>query len=202
MAEDREDGLTARPGDDPYELEWPDDSKELRAAEREQAAQRALVRPAPVVLTQLVIGIGVVFAFLLPVAIVTGAPAVLLYLAAPVAVAGLVLAFPAAWLLERVSRTWRKGLADLAFIVLGLAVGYGWTFVLLTLFQDQAFPDEVDISLIRSWMAIFMGTAVASSFAVTHAATGWFRMRPKAVYGGALVIGLLIILSAIANLLG
>ena len=41
------ESLVAKPGDDPYELDWPDDAKELRAAERAAKAKAAAVKPVP-----------------------------------------------------------------------------------------------------------------------------------------------------------
>ena len=81
------------PADDPYEFDWPDDAKAERAAEREKAAARDAVRPAPLYLSAIVIGVGMVLAFMLPIAVVTGQFGWFIAFAGPVIIGGLVLGF-------------------------------------------------------------------------------------------------------------
>src|SRR5690606_31219641 len=143
-------GPIAASGEDPYEINWPDDAKEMRAAERERAAQRASTRPAPRYLTAIVLGLSIVLGFIAPVAFVIGAPGILIGFAAPVVFAGLIVAFPAAALLERVSRRWRTGLPELAFLVLGIAIGYGWTHFLISLAPSDLFESAAEFEFVRS----------------------------------------------------
>lgn len=187
------------PGDDPYEFEWPDDAQEARAAEREREASRALVRPAPRYLTAIVLGIATVLVFILPVALVAGAAGLFIAAAAPVVLAGLVLALVPAALLERVSRNWRRGLPELAFLVLGFAIGAGWTWVFVTLLPDSFFEGPGQMAAIRAPASVFMGTAVASAFFAAHSFTDGARRAPKVIYSVGGLIVLLTILSVYAN---
>jgi hypothetical protein len=185
----------AESGEDPYEIEWPDDAKELRAAEREEAAKRALVRPAPLLLSAVAIGITTVMVFILPISLLGGALGFWVAVAAPVTIAGLVLALPPALLLQRVSRTWRRGFPELAFVVLGVAIGAGWTWVFITLLASQLFSDPTQMPPVRVQAAIFMGTAVASAFVGARAFAESFSRVPKAVYGMSAVLGVLVLAS-------
>lgn len=194
---------TPLPGDDgrdPYEIEWPDDAKDLRAAERAAQAKRALVRPAPLYLSAAVIGLGTVLVFILPVSLVAGSTGIFIALSAPIIVGGLVLALPPALLLARASREWRRGLPELAFIALGAAVGAGWTWVFLTAFQRALFADAVQMAAVRAPSSVFMGTAVASAFMGARAFARPFSAMPKAVYSAAGLITLLALSSVYANL--
>jgi len=187
------------PGDDPYEFEWPDDAQEERAAEREREASRALVRPAPRYLTAIVLGVTTVLVFILPVALVAGAVGFFIAAAAPVVVGGLILAFLPAALLERVSRGWRRGLPELAFLVLGFAIGAGWTWVFVTAFASGLFPDPAQMPAVRAPASVFMGTAVASAFFAARTFTDGARRAPKAVYATGGLVVLLTLLSLYAN---
>lgn len=187
MTEERR-GIT--PADDPYEFDWPDDAKEERAAQRATEAKRAAVKPAPLLLSAVVIGIGVVLLFILPIAVVAGALTVWIAMAAPVVLGGLVLALLPALLLQRATLTWRRGLPEIAFLVLGVALGAGWSWVFITLFDGP--------SAFRVRAAVFMGTAVAAAFFAARAWAEPFRRFPRYVYSLAGVIALLTVAS-IAN---
>ena len=186
MAEDRP-GIT--PADDPYEFDWPDDAKEARAAEREEAVQKAAVKPAPLLLTALVIGIGMVLAFILPVSIVAGALTFWISMAAPVVLGGLVFGLLPAVLLERVSRGWRRGVPEFAFIAVGFLVGFGWTWFAVAFFDGGS---EFGIRA-----AVFMGTAVAAGYLAARQWTDAFRLYPRYVYTLAGLIGLLTVVSVV-----
>jgi len=186
MADDRP-GIT--PADDPYEFDWPDDAKEARAAEREQAIHKAAVQPAPVLLTAIVIGIGMVLVFILPVSIVAGALTFWIAMAAPVVLGGLVFGLLPAVLLERVSRGWRRGFPEVAFIAVGFLVGFGWTWLAVEFF------DGTSAFGIRA--AVFMGTAVAAGYLAARQWTDALRRSPRAVYTLAGLIGLLTVVSIV-----
>jgi len=187
MAKDRP-GIS--PADDPYEFDWPDDAKEERAAARAAAAERAYVKPAPLLLSAVVIGIGMVLLFVLPISVVAGALTFFIAIAAPIVIGGLVLALLPAYLLHVASRGWRRGLPEVAFLVLGFAIGMGWTWVIMTLFNapSQDVPRA----------SVFMGTAVAAAFFAARAWAEPFRRMPRYVYTAAGLIALLTV-SSIAN---
>ena len=183
-------GIT--PSDDPYEFDWPDDAKEQRAAERAAEANRKHVKPAPLYLSAIVIGTGMVLLLILPVALVAGAISFFVAVAAPIVIGGLIVAFLPAVLLQRATATWRRGLPELAFLVLGLMIGAGWTWVVMTLFSASP-PDRVRA-------ATFMATAVAASLFAARAWSEPFRNFPRYVYSLAILIGV-ITLASIANYL-
>jgi hypothetical protein len=186
VADDRP-GIT--PADDPYEFDWPDDAKDARAAERAAAAAKVEVKPAPLLLTALVIGIGMVLVFILPVSIVAGAITFWIAMAAPVVLGGLVLGLLPAVLLERVSRGWRRGLPEIAFVAVGFLVGFGWTWLAVAAF------DGASAFGIRA--AVFMGTAVAAGYLAARQWTDAFRLYPRYVYTLAGLIGLLTLASIV-----
>ena len=194
-----QDPKSITPGDDPYEFDWPDDAKEQRAEEREQDNRRALVKPAPLYLSAITIGIGTVLAFILPVAVVSGAVGFIVAVAAPIVFGGLVLALLPAVLLQRASRGWRAGLPEIAFIVLGFAIGAAWTWIAITLVGHYYFENPDQMPSVRAPVSIFMGTAVASAFYAARAWSESFRRKPMFVYIAAGFIGLLTVLSFIAN---
>lgn len=196
---DNDDGPLAKPGADPYEIEWPDDAKEIRAAEREQQAQRALVRPAPRYLTAIVIGVGMVLVFLLPIALAVGDIGVFVFLALPVTLVGVLFAFPIGAMLERVSRGWRVGLPEIAFLTVGLVIGVTWTYGAVTIIDDAfgVFGTEADAAFFRSAAGVFMGTATAAAFMAAKFWTEPLRRRPTLVYGLGGALAVLIILSAL-----
>jgi len=193
------DPTSITPGDDPYEFDWPDDAKEQRAEEREQENRRALVKPAPLYLSAITIGIGTVLAFILPVAVVSGAVGFVVAVAAPITIGALVLALLPAILLQRVSRSWRQGLPELAFIALGFAIGAAWTWIAITLLFEYLFDNPDQMPSVRAPVSIFMGTAVASAFYAARAWSERLRQKPKVVYIAAGFIGLLTLLSLVAN---
>ena len=178
------------PADDPYEFDWPDDAKAERAAEREKAAARAAVRPAPLYLSAIVIGVGTVLAFMLPIAVVTGQFAWFIAFAGPVIISGLVLGFLPAVVLQRVTARWRRGLPEITFLVVGFLIGFGWTYLVMTLFNAPP-QDAVRAST-------FMATAVAAAYYCARTWAETFRSFPKAVYSLAVSIGVLA-LASIAN---
>lgn len=186
MSEERQ-GIS--PADDPYEFDWPDDAKAERAAERAAAAERAYVKPAPLLLSAITIGIGFVLLFILPVSLVAGALTFFIAMAAPVVIGGLVLALLPAYLLQRASRGWRRGLPEVAFLVLGFALGMGWTWVIMSLFNA---PSQ---DIVRA--AVFMGTAVAAAFFAARAWAEPFRLQPKLVYIASGMIALLTVASIV-----
>jgi len=193
---------TPFPGGDarePYEIEWPDDAKELRAAEREKQARRALVRPASIYIAAPTLGIAIVLLFILPISLVAGSTGIFIAVAAPVILGGLVLALPPALLLERVSREWRRGLPELAFIALGAAIGGGWTWVFLTVLQSSLFDDAVQMAAVRAPSSVFMATAVASAFMGARGFSRRFSSVPRVVYSAGGLIILLALTSAYAN---
>lgn len=180
--------LTARPGDDPYELEWPDDAKEARAAERAERARRAAIKPAPRWLAAASAGIGVTLLFILPVALVAGAPGLLVSSTLPIVMVGLVLGLPLLLVIERLTAPLPRGVTELALVVVGGAIGYGLTYVVATWLS----AGQDNLETVRSVTSIFMMTATASGFLAAHMLADSFRIRPKAVW---LVAGLLAVLT-------
>jgi hypothetical protein len=178
------------PAEDPYAFDWPDDAKEARAEQRAAEASRASVRPAPLLLSAITIGIGTVLVFVLPVAVVAGALSVWVAMAAPIVIGGLVLALLPAIVLERVTRTWRRGLPEIAFLVLGLVIGAGWTWLAITVFDGP--------SAFRVRTSVFMGTAVAAAFFAARAWAEPLRRYPRYLYTAAGLIALLT-LASLAN---
>lgn len=196
MSERRpQEGKEPRTGDELYEFEWPDDAKEMRAAEREEQAKQALVRPAPRVLSALVLGIATVMLFILVVSVVGGAVTLLIQVAAVVVAGAVLFALPVAWMLDRVSRGWPRGLPELAFTVLGIATGAGWTWVFLSVFPGTLADDQGAFEQFRTYSAVFMGTAVATAFVLTRAVLESFRRVPKAVYAVAAILAVLTLMS-------
>jgi len=180
------------PADDPYEFDWPDDAKDERAAERAAASAKAAVAPAPLLLSAIVLGLLTVLGFLLPVALVAGSLNFFIAMAAPIVIGGLTLALLPAWLLERVSVTWPRGLPELAFIVVGFIIGTCWSWLFLTVF------DAPGAARIRG--AVFMGTAVAAAFFAAHAWAEPFSRNRRIVRSLAAVI-VVLTLASIANYL-
>lgn len=198
------DGPVAKPGIDPYEIEWPDDSKEQREAERAAAAKRAAVKPAPRALTALVIGLGVAMLFILIVSVAMADLRVFVAVVLPLVAIGSLLAFPIGLLLERVTRTWRTGLPELSFLLVGILIGAGWTYGLVTLTNTYIVePESVEAAaFFRSVATMFMGTATASAFMAAKFWTDPLRYQPRAVYVLASVIVALTILSVVSWVFG
>ncbi len=186
--------LTARPGDDPYELDWPDDAKEARAAERAERARKAAIKPAPRLLAAASAGIGVTLLFILPVSLVAGAPGLLVVSTLPIVLIALILGLPLLVLIERVTKPLPRGITDVVLIVVGGAIGYGLTYVMATWLS----AGQDNLETVRSVTSIFMMTAAASGFLAAHAVADSFRMKPKAVW---LVSGLLAVLTVFSVLL-
>jgi len=180
------------PADDPYEFDWPDDAKEERAAERAAASAKAAVPPAPLLLSAIVLGITTVLAFLLPVSLVAGALNFFIAMVAPIVFGALVLALLPAWLLQRVSVTWPRGLPELAFIVVGFIIGICWTWLFMTVF-DAPGPARIRGS-------VFMGTAVAAAYFAARAWAEPFSRNRRVVRSLAAVI-VVLTLASIANYL-
>jgi hypothetical protein len=172
------ESLTSRPGDDPYELNWPDDAKDARAAERAERARRAAVKPAPRWLAAASAGTSVTLLFIVPVALVAGAPGLVFSAALPIVAVGLVLGLPALYAIERVTKPLPRGVTELALVVVGGGIGYGLTYVLATALSAGA----DNLETVRSVAAIFMLTATATGFLAAHMVADSFRMRPKAVW--------------------
>jgi hypothetical protein len=189
----KDDGPLAKPGEDPYHIEWPDDAKEMRAVEREKRAQRAMVRPAPRYLTAIVLGVNVMLAFLLAIAVALGNIGLLPFLGLPVIVIAVLLGFPVWAILERVSRGWRSGFPELAFLVVGFAIGLLWTHAVVNIISNvfAVFEDDSDAAFFRTVAGLFMGTATASAFMAAKFWTDRLRFKPRFVY--ALAVGVALI---------
>lgn len=196
-----EDLPLAKPGEDPYHIEWPDDSKEMRTAERERAAKAAAIIPAPRALTAATIGIGVVLVFVTAITVIAGSLITLVWLALPIILAGVLFALPLGLLLERVSQTWRKGLPEMAFLAAGLVIGITWTHgaiaAMETLMGQSVADNPGDAVFIRSASGAFMGTAVATAFLCAKFWTEPFRRQPRLVFAATATIALLGVMSAL-----
>lgn len=187
------------PGVDPYEIEWPDDAKEMREAERAAAARRAAVKPAPRGLTALVIGLSVPLLFVLIVSVAMGDLRVFVAVVLPLVLVGSAMAFPIGLMLERATRSWRTGLPELAFLVVGIMIGAGWTWGLVTVVNTYFVDvDSAEgAAFFRSVASMFMGTATASAFMAAKFWTDPLRRQPRPVYVLAVVIGVLTVVSAV-----
>jgi len=194
-----DDGPLAKPGEDPYRIEWPDDAKELRAAERAKQAKRAAVRPAPRYLAALVLGLGVVLTFLLIIAVALGQIGLFPFLSLPVIVLAVTLAFPIWVLLERVTSRWRTGLPEIAFLVVGFMIGLSWTYAVVTIIGNTlpVFDSETDAAFFRTVAGLFMGTATASAFMAAKFWTDGLRLQPRIVYGLAAGIAVVSVLGVL-----
>lgn len=191
MADDKRE---ITPAEDPYEFDWPDDAKEARAAERAEAAAKADVKPAPLWLTEITVGIATVLAFIFPVTVVAGnAVPPFIELVLLVVLGGVTVGLIPALILKPIIRGWRRGLPELAAVVVGFVVGAAWTWLFLTW---QAAPDPVRVRI-----SVFMGTAVAAAYYVALAWSQKIRTAPRAVFATAGVIGLLTVASIVVPLL-
>ena len=180
--------LTAKPGDDPYELDWPDEEKDARAQARAEKAEQAERRKAPRLVAAATAGIGVTLLFIVPVALVAGAPTLVFSAAMPIVLVGLLLGLPMLILIERVTARMRRGITELVLILVGGATGYGLTYVLATSLS----AGQDGLETIRTVTSLFMLTATATGFLVAHLAAESFRRRPLAVWTTA---GLLVVLA-------
>lgn len=218
MAAKDDDLPRAKPGEDPYEIEWPDDSAEQRAAERAQAARKAAIKPAPRLLTIACIGTGMVLAFIGIVSAMFGAFEPLVIFTWPIVAAGVLVALPIWLALDRVTRGWRAGWPEILFMAVGILIGASWTHGGLSLLMEitnvpiteteseaQALADEGVIAIfrdhfnfLRSIAGVFMATAVASGFMAARFWTERLRMRPRAVYAMTVAITVLTIASVVS----
>jgi hypothetical protein len=179
------DSLVAKPGDDPYELNWPDEEVDARAAARAEKARQREAHKAPRWLAAAAAGIGTTVLFLVPVALVAGAPAFALAGAFPITVVGILLGLPTLLLIERVTANVPRGVTEIALLLVGGAIGYGLTYVLASYLS----AGQEGLSTIRTVTSLFMMTATAAGFMVAHLAAERFRRFPRAVW---LTSGLLI----------
>lgn len=202
------DGTTGKreigPDDDPYEFEWPDDAKELRAAEREVARAKAEVRPAPRALTAYVLGLGTVLLFEIAIAVAYQSPAIMLSLA-PVTAGAAVPALIIILAIDVATRRLRNEFATPIYPFVGAILGFAWTYTLIGFAYDQwggvtpEIADEADS--LRTLASIVMMTATATGFFVVRVATDKARAYPKPVYIGGAVIAVMVA-SGVANLAG
>ena len=194
------DDDTARPGDEAA-FEWPDDAKDARAQERENEA--ALTEKAPVgrPLAALILGILIVEMFVLAVNVPTGDITLFLQLAAPIALGGAIVALPAGYALDRVVRGMRRGVGEIAFVVMGGAIGYGLTWAGLTLLSDQ-FVDVGEFTTFRAYASMFMLTATAAGFLGAYMLADKLRRYPKQVAILGTFVAALVVLSATTLLFG
>jgi hypothetical protein len=185
------------PGEDAYSYDWPDDAKELRAAERAAARKRADVHPAPRYLTAYLVGTWTVLAFVAAFALVLQEPALLIGVTAPIAIVGLVAALPLGAILEILTRRFHQGISVLVFLVVGATVGYYWTFSMAGWILSHYNAPAEEAAASQEAVAVFMLTAVACAFVVARNTTDEVRMRPRPVYVALAVLVLLAIPSAI-----
>jgi len=200
MAKD-DDDLTAKPGEDPYELDWPDEDKDARAQQR--ANESALNEKAPVgrALASLVLGVLIVHLFVLAVTVASGGVSFFIEIAAPIAIGGAVVAWPVGLVLDRVVRNLRPGVGETAFAILGGAIGYGLTFGGLTVLQGQ-FDDLGQFTTFRSQASIYMMTATATSLLVTYMYVDKLRRYPKQVAILGAFVGLMVVMSLATIIFG
>lgn len=170
--------LVAKPGDDPYELTWPDEEVDARAAAREAKAREREAHKAPRWLAAAAAGIGTTALFLVPVALVGGAPGFALAGAFPITVVGLVIGLPTLLLIERVTKDIPRGITEVALLLVGGAIGYGLTYVLASYLS----AGSEGLATIRTVTSLFMMTATAAGFMVAHLGAERFRRFPRAVW--------------------
>jgi hypothetical protein len=192
--------LEPAPGEDPWEFEWPDDAKELRAAEREAARRAKDVRPAPRFFTAYILGTWTVLLFPLVISLVRQAPQLFVSLVAPIAVIGLVAAFPLGMVIEALTRRMNKGVAGLIFLAIGAFIGYFWTYEIVGwIISNSEFDPELvpDPAADRIAASLLMLTATATGFVTARNLTDTVRKNAKAVYISFGVLVLFFIPSAI-----
>ncbi|GIG53640.1 hypothetical protein [Demequina activiva] len=187
--------------DDPDALEWPDER--LGARDQEAANEAALNEKAPVgrPLAALILGILIVEMFVLAVNVPTGDISLFLQLAAPIALGGAVVGLPAGYALDRVVRRMRRGVGEIAFVVMGGAIGYGLTWAGLTLLSDQ-FGDVGEFTTFRAYASMFMLTATAAGFLGAYMLADKLRRYPKQVAILGTFVAVLVVLSATTLLFG
>lgn len=192
------ESLVAKPGDDPYELEWPDDAKEQRAAERAAKAKREAIKPAPRLLAATVIGLSLPILFIVPIALVAGAPALVVAVAFPIVLLGLLTGLPSFVLIEKVGARFPRGVTDVSLLIVGGGLGFGLTYVMFT----YAYRNEPDIDGMRQMVSLLMMTAVAASMMAAHGLADQFRMKPRAVWVSLAVLVLVTVASLVSAAAG
>ena len=189
------EGLVAKPGDDPYELDWPDEEADARAAARAERERQREANKTPRWLAAAAAGLGTTVLFLVPVALVGGAPGLVFTGAFPIVVVGLVLGLPILLLIERLTQNVPSGITEVALLLVGGATGYGLTYVVATYLS----AGEEGLGTIRAVTSLFMMTASATGFVVAHLAAERFRRNPRAVY---LTSALLVIAAVMGGFIG
>ncbi|MCJ7827210.1 MAG: hypothetical protein MUP36_03100, partial [Demequinaceae bacterium] len=173
-------------GEDPWEFEWPDDAKELRAVEREAARKKAEVRLAPRFFTAYLIGVWTVLAFVLVITMLAQLPELFLRLVAPVACIGLFAALPLGWVLEALTRRLKRGVSGMIFVLVGGSVGYLWSYMIVSwIFNHDGVVIDAASSSDRTATSILFMTATATAFFCARSFTDSLRGSPKAVYVAA-----------------
>lgn len=197
------------PAEDPYEFDWPDDAREQRDAEREAAPGAVANRPkAPLWLAALSLGILTMLVYLVAVGAAARVPIVVVQLTLPVVLVATFAALPIGLILERFTRRARAGLAEVAFLVVGGALGYFWTFwVWQGFLADYVFDNyatdfisddpSAEIAGFRDASSLFMMTATATAFLVARMLTEGVARFRIGVYIAAGFIGALTVWSAV-----
>lgn len=185
------ESLVAKPGDDPYELDWPDDAKELRAAERAAKAKAAAVKPVPRLFAATVIGLGITNLFVVPIAVVSGTPLLAVFSTLPIVVLGLLFGLPTFVVIEKVTANLRRGIADVALMIVGGGMGFGLAYVAMAFLAGD---DGIDGAL-RQYAGLYMMTAVATSMMCAHGFATGFSRKPPAVWLTAGVLTLSLVTS-------
>lgn len=196
------------PSDDPYEFEWPDDTKDERQAELERRRAELAAKPqAPLWLTALTLGVLTVMLYVMAIAAVGRVPSFAVQLAAPIALVAIVAALPIGLIVERLTRPLRTGASEVIFLVLGGALGYFWTFgvweaflsdYLLTNFGDVAASDnpQAEVDGFRDASSVFMMTATATAFLVARMLSETVARYRIGVYLAAASLGAIVAYSA------
>ena len=197
MAANKDEAPVIQPENDPYEFQWPDDAKDLRAAEREKARKKADITPAPRWLTAWALGVGVQLAFFGIIAVVAGSIALLVQLTFPTVLVATVGALPVGLVLERITRGWRPGYGEATFLGAGMLIGFTWTYLAIGASPDLFVSNTESLASTRQVASIFMLTSVGSAFFVARAATDAVRYKPKTVYVITVVVALLTAWSAV-----
>jgi hypothetical protein len=198
-----EEPRSITPSDDPYEFDWPDDAKELRAAEREAVRKRAAIRPAPRYLTAYLIGTWTVLVLIGIFTVINGMPQVFVGVVAPIAVVALVAALPLGAIIEVLTRRFNQGISVLVFLLVGASVGYYWTFTLTGWMYSHytiSWWETAEVAARRDAVSLFMMTAVACAFVLARNLTDEMKVRPKVVYIALAVLVLFAVPSAIGAL--
>lgn len=200
MADDTRKPQGITPDDDPYEYDWPDDARDLRAAEREELLRKEQIAPAPRVLTSFVIGVGTVLIFEVIASLIIDLRMIL-----SLGIATVVCGIPALVIglgLETLTRRLRQGFAAAIFFAAGAAIGFGWTYALVGVLFDRFadIPAEYaqDAQSLRVLVSWFMMTATATGFYLARVSTDHMRARPRAVYIAAGLIALVAVVGAVS----